>query len=238
MSNSKDLSFSLGESWVMPFDMNDADGNVLTGTGSTPEWLLQDYETRETIILATVGNGRIVWTDQAAGLGTITISPAVQNASACAEKPGTYRYRFDVTLADSTVSDQGVGDFIITQRGEIADDDEEEGGGGGGGGGGSTSSGGNFLSLGTITGARSLSDADSGYLLLYAGDADVNVTVPSTLTAGFHCGIMPTGDGDVVLVDGSGMVNETVYDRTGAQYGTLTVVVFATGHYAVGGAAL
>src|SRR4051812_21886402 len=126
MSQVKDVDFAIGETWVMPFSCETADGDALSGVGGTIVWLLQDYETRATVLTATVVSG-IVWTDQAGGLGLIAVTPAMQTAAGV--EAGTYRHRLTLTLADGSVTDQATGDFMATQRAEI--DEESESGSGG-----------------------------------------------------------------------------------------------------------
>ncbi|MFL5607726.1 MAG: hypothetical protein ACJ8AD_14845 [Gemmatimonadaceae bacterium] len=117
MSNTKDLDYAYGETWVMPFEIQDADENPIDCTGASATWLLQDLDTFATVLSATVGGG-ITWTTQNQGLGQIAVTAAMQTSAAVL--PGTYRHLLTATLSDGTVSDQTIGLFIVTQRGAIA----------------------------------------------------------------------------------------------------------------------
>lgn len=243
MTQVKDLAFMAGTTWIIPFSLEDADGVAIAATGGTTTWLLQDYHTRATVITANDGAG-VTYTDEAAGLGRIIITPAMQSAAGILELPGTYRHRLNFTASDSAVHDQALGEFVLMQgfESDEGDIDGESGGGGGGDSGGS--SGGTsslFFTVTAIDASRDLTDADSGLLLVYAGDTDITVTVPGTLTLGFNVTLLASGEGDIVVAEGDDAVNDSPYTTTSAQYGTISVVMYDPenpGHYVVNGGAV
>jgi hypothetical protein len=107
-----DDGFAIGETWSMPFTVEDADGAAINCTGATGTWVLQDYDT-----LAPVLSGTVAFSDAPAGVGAVTVTPATQtSASLSNSKAGTYRYRFSVTLSSGVVTDQAKGEIILTER--------------------------------------------------------------------------------------------------------------------------
>ena len=82
-----------------------------------------------------------------------------------------------------------------------------------------------------------LADADSGHFLRYDNAADITVTVPTTLSAGFTISGEQVGAGAIIFVDESAnpVVNVDGYNKTRGQRAQFALTVSATGYATLSG---
>lgn len=106
MATKKNIQFHVGETWVMPFGLHNADNTVLDLTGASVQFRLMLGAT--ILFDKAIGSG-IALTDIVNGEGTITITPAEQVAQGIG-KNKTYKYELRATTPEF-VSVQCEGEF-------------------------------------------------------------------------------------------------------------------------------
>jgi hypothetical protein len=106
MATRTDISYRLGEHWIIEVACKDVDGNALDLTGGDFKFRISDDGT--VLVDANVGAGVEV-PDPLSGIAVVTVAPADQTAI----KPGTYLCEGRAVLSDATVSDQVYGSFQV-----------------------------------------------------------------------------------------------------------------------------
>jgi len=85
---------------------------------------------------------------------------------------------------------------------------------------------------GTLTGSRMLTGSDHGATLVYAGNANISLTLPGGLSAGFSCTVVQAGSGKISFVAGTGGVSFANLGATSGGNTFVTVVSTAPGVFA------
>lgn len=95
-----------------------------------------------------------------------------------------------------------------------------------------------FISTTTVAGTTyNLLDSDVCKLIRFTNAADITVTLPSGLTAGWHATLAQLGTGQVIVVAGGGVtINEPDgNDRTAKQYAQIMLTNEASESYLLSG---
>lgn len=110
MATTTNLTFDLGETWIINHTATSDGSTPLNLTGATVALYIKGSSSA----ILTPANATAAITNAAAGQSKISVSPAQQTAAGItAGQVGTYVLR--VTLQDGTVTDQNVGSFTIKQ---------------------------------------------------------------------------------------------------------------------------
>jgi hypothetical protein len=107
MAEETSLSFVLGETWVIDFALNDADGEDLDLSGATVAFRLSR---NKVLALSLTSSSEDISVDSPAdGNGTITVEPADQAGIV----PAVYEYEVRATLQDGSKTTQAYGSVEV-----------------------------------------------------------------------------------------------------------------------------
>lgn len=86
------------------------------------------------------------------------------------------------------------------------------------------------------TTTRTLNDSDNGKVIVCSSSSDVAITIPNTLTSGFGCTVVQSGNGQVTVAAGSGStLSSYVGTSTKGRYAVIQIVPVGTNAYIVAG---
>ena len=101
------ISFRVGESWIIDATMHDSCNEVLSIVGAAVQWRLALNSV--TIVTLSIGDGITLVGDGSTGECIIRLSPAAQEELGI--EPNFYLHECQVTLPDGTVTDQFAGNL-------------------------------------------------------------------------------------------------------------------------------
>ncbi len=109
MATETNLQFTLGETWVVDFALNDAAGADLDLTGATVAFRL--FRRKVRVLQLTSAGSEIVLdaSSPPTGNGTLTVAPIDQAGLVAA----VYDYEVRATLADGSVTTQAFGALTL-----------------------------------------------------------------------------------------------------------------------------
>jgi len=94
-----------------------------------------------------------------------------------------------------------------------------------------------FSTVTESTTARTLSDSDNGKVIICTNAVTTNITIPSTLSAGFSCTLVQNGASSVIAGAGSGVTLNAIGGKyaTEGQYAAMRIIPVGTNSYVLSG---
>ena len=72
----------------------------------------------------------------------------------------------------------------------------------------------------------------NGKIIVFTGDSNVALTVPTGLAIGFNCLIVQEGDGEITLTaSGTNIYNRNSHTKTAGQYAVMSLFSYDTNKY-------
>lgn len=95
-----------------------------------------------------------------------------------------------------------------------------------------------FSTVTESTTARTLSDSDNGKVIVCTNAVTTNITIPSSLSAGFSCTLVQNGASKVIAGAGSGVTLNAIGGKyaTEGQYAAMRIIPVGTDSYVLSGA--
>lgn len=88
----------------------------------------------------------------------------------------------------------------------------------------------------TVTGSRSLTNADDGQVLNSTSAGAVTLTIPAGLRAGFICAVVQSGAGQVTFsASGTTLNNVSTQSKTSGQYAVVMLTQVSTDSFVLSG---
>jgi hypothetical protein len=103
MATEKNFEFTLGNTWEIDFELNDAAGEDLDVTGGEVEFILA--LDGEIVVRLSSADDEVDLDSPAGGIGSVAVTPEDQSGLA----PACYNYEVFVTLFDQRTTTQAFG---------------------------------------------------------------------------------------------------------------------------------